>query len=162
MKASVRTILIIIILGAFNSACLSIFYFPLYQSLDLSGVPEGVQVTALANGEVLDETVTPGSLSLRKMTSISLLFQKEGFYDRSVILEPEPSNGMIWLSFLVSMPTMFIGLFIDLGSGAVHSYPDENLKIEMIPVSESIGSRPLWLTVRIENDYSGSVRIVIQ
>jgi hypothetical protein len=86
------------------------------QDIPLTSSPDGA--TVKADGK---EVTTPGQIALRRKSGQDLVFTKEGFPQRSVTLESEPS----WWLLGNALFGGIIGLIVDLvGSGGYKLAPE--------------------------------------
>ncbi|MCB1173951.1 MAG: hypothetical protein KDK39_10310 [Leptospiraceae bacterium] len=127
MRTILCNVITFSVVALLSQSCLSYMYFPLYETVELKGQPDGTQYQLLGNGKVIQSGQTPESLYLRKQRGLVIRFSKEGYYPQSQLLTLERSEWRGWLSMVISIPTVFIGWFIDLDSGAQETFSQSEL-----------------------------------
>ena len=95
------------------------------QDIAFSSVPPGANVK-LENGA---QTVTPGTLTLKRKDTHTAIFTKENFPERQTEVKPD-RTGNWWVLGNILFGG-FIGIIVDVASGAQHHLAPEHVIMDM-------------------------------
>lgn len=97
----------------------------------VQGPKEDVKFASVPNGVVVKaadrQIITPGEIGLKRNTDQKVVFEKEGFPAREIVLESKPSW---WLLGNLAFGGI-IGLIIDLATGSGFRLKPANVEMDM-------------------------------
>lgn len=97
----------------------------------VQGPKEDVKFTSVPNGAVVTaadrQIITPGEIGLKRNSDQKVVFEKEGFPARELVLESKPSW---WLLGNLAFGGI-IGLIVDLATGSGFRLKPTNVQMDM-------------------------------